>query len=358
MDFEIKKEGNEKYLLVRNLKFDENNFQIQMVLNNNIKSLLPLKIKNVNNEKELLYDITGMTTIGIAYEKSLIKKEDLVSLVLAIKRLEENLKEYLLCADNIKFDLDYIYYKSKQNQYYFVYCPMEVDDYNLQMKTLFNQLLDHVNYNDREAVTIAYGMQEITSRDDFTLDELMGFALETKEDHEPIVIEDDEDELDEEEIEKECEETFLDKIKKIFHKKSKEEIIKKEDNIYIEETEETFVFDTDNLSDEDATVLLTMNAAEYIILKSTNREPSIVIAPDKYPFIIGKSKRSSDYRISSSVVSRVHSRINCEYGEFTIEDLNSTNGTFVNDERLKPHEIKNIEKGNVIKIADIEFSVE
>ena len=45
-------------------------------------------------------------------------------------------------------------------------------------------------------------------------------------------------------------------------------------------------------------------------------------------------------------------------GVFTIEDLNSTNGTFVNDERLKPHEIKEIEKGDVIKLADLEFSVE
>ena len=83
-----------------------------------------------------------------------------------------------------------------------------------------------------------------------------------------------------------------------------------------------------------------------------------MVVPDKYPFVIGKSKRSCDYRVGSNVVSRVHARINCDMGEFTIEDLNSTNGTFVNDERLKPHEIKEIERGDVIKLADIELSVE
>ena len=83
-----------------------------------------------------------------------------------------------------------------------------------------------------------------------------------------------------------------------------------------------------------------------------------MVAPNKYPYVIGKSKRSSDYKVSSNVVSRVHARLNCEMGVFTIEDLNSTNGTFVNDERLKPHEIKEIEKGDVIKLADLEFSVE
>ncbi|MBP5773657.1 MAG: FHA domain-containing protein, partial [Eubacterium sp.] len=60
----------------------------------------------------------------------------------------------------------------------------------------------------------------------------------------------------------------------------------------------------------------------------------------------------------SNVVSRVHARLNYEMGVFTIEDLNSTNGTFVNEERLKSHEIKTIEKGDVIKLADLEFSVE
>ena len=49
MEFEIIKEGTEKYLLAKGLRFDENDYRIQMVLNNNINSLLPIKIKNVNN---------------------------------------------------------------------------------------------------------------------------------------------------------------------------------------------------------------------------------------------------------------------------------------------------------------------
>ena len=176
MEFEIKKEGNEKYLYAKNTKFEDNDYRIQMILNNNIKGLLPLKIRNVNKEKELLYDITGMSSLSSIFERSLIKKDDLKKLMLEIKRLEETHKEYLLCGDNIKFDLNSIYYKAKEKQYYFVYTPIEVDDYNLQMKALFNQVLDYVNYNDREAVTLAYGMQEIASRDDFALDELLELA--------------------------------------------------------------------------------------------------------------------------------------------------------------------------------------
>ena len=360
MEFDKRKEGNERYLVIENIKFDESDYHIQMLLNNQIKGLLPIKIRNINNEKELLYDITAMSALNNIFERRLMKREELIKFVLAIKQLEDKLKEYLLSGDNVKYDMNHIYYMAKQDQYYFCYCPIEVEDFSLQMKELFNQILDYVNYNDRETVALAYGMQEIASRDDFAIEELLDFALKTKEEVVPIDI-DEENEYDcEETIEDEKQrESFVDKIKKFLCKeKTKEESY--EDSIYIEETEinENFNFDTDNLSDEEATVLLTSNAADYIILKSTNREPMIVVAPEKFPYVIGKSKRSCDYRISSSVVSRVHARINSELGEFTIEDLNSTNGTFVNDERLKPHETKQIEKGDIVRLADIEFNVE
>ena len=157
--------------------------------------------------------------------------------------------------------------------------------------------------------------------------------------------------------EEEKEQTLLEKIKKIFHKEKDDEKETFEESIYIEETQEDFDFDTDNLSDEEATVLLTQGSTHIITLKTVNADPEFVVLPDKYPYVIGKSKRSSDYRVSSNVVSRVHARINLEGEEFTIEDLNSTNGTFVNDVRLKPHEIKKIKRGDSVKLADIEFEV-
>ena len=356
MEFEIKKEGNEKYLSAKGLKFDEGNYQIQMIMNNNISGIVPITIRNINNEKELLYDITGMSNLSSIFERSLMRSDELVKFTLAIKQLSDSLREYLLCEDNIKFDFNYIYYKAKQKQYCFCYCPGEGEDFSLQIKTLFNQVLDYVNYNDKDAVALAYGMQEVASRDDFTLEELLEFALGSKEKQEPIILEDEDYEIEEdvEDNEEEKKKSFFDTIKKMFRKNKEES----EDSLYIEETEENFSFDTDNLSDEDATVLLTSSAAEYIVLKSVNHEQNILVAPNKYPYVIGKSKRSSDYKVSSNVVSRVHARLNCEMGVFTIEDLNSTNGTFVNDERLKPHEIKEIEKGDVIKLADLEFSVE
>lgn len=76
---------------------------------------------------------------------------------------------------------------------------------------------------------------------------------------------------------------------------------------------------------------------------------------NEYPFIIGKSAGKVDEVIEDRLVSRIHLRINNELNKFTIEDLNSRNGTFVNGERLNPYEKVEITIGDKITIASSEY---
>ncbi len=49
--------------------------------------------------------------------------------------------------------------------------------------------------------------------------------------------------------------------------------------------------------------------------------------------IIGRSP-NSDYPIANETVSARHARLSYHHNQWWVEDLNSTNGTFLNDERL------------------------
>ena len=44
--------------------------------------------------------------------------------------------------------------------------------------------------------------------------------------------------------------------------------------------------------------------------------------------------------------------------EYLVEDLNATNGTYLNGERIGNHERKKLSDGDVLKIAAISFKVE
>lgn len=82
------------------------------------------------------------------------------------------------------------------------------------------------------------------------------------------------------------------------------------------------------------------------------------IQPDKYPYVIGNSEESSDCCIESRVVSRIHLRIAKTDDKYYIEDMNSTNGTYINEKRLNPLCTEPINNNDILKIAVYSYKVE
>lgn len=69
---------------------------------------------------------------------------------------------------------------------------------------------------------------------------------------------------------------------------------------------------------------------------------------------IGKGK-GVDAKIEKGTISHFHAQINHEQDSFYIEDLNSTNGTFVNGEGLTYKERKKLAINDIVQFADIRY---
>ena len=54
---------------------------------------------------------------------------------------------------------------------------------------------------------------------------------------------------------------------------------------------------------------------------------------------MGRSS-DNDIHLSDSLVSRKHARIELQGGTYTIVDLDSANGTFVNGQRIRQHALR------------------
>lgn len=76
-------------------------------------------------------------------------------------------------------------------------------------------------------------------------------------------------------------------------------------------------------------------------------------AIDKSPFTIGKMAGKADAVIADRRVSRIHAAIRKDGGRYFLSDLNSTNGTCLNDRRLEQDEAAALEDGDIIKFANI-----
>ena len=75
------------------------------------------------------------------------------------------------------------------------------------------------------------------------------------------------------------------------------------------------------------------------------------------PCVIGRGKKEAGYRIHTTQVSRVHACIYNDEGFYYLEDRNSTNGTFINREKIEAFHRVQLNRGDVVSFAGEDFFV-
>lgn len=83
--------------------------------------------------------------------------------------------------------------------------------------------------------------------------------------------------------------------------------------------------------------------------------PDIELTKEKV--IIGKKKDRVDVCLKQDCVSRIHARLEKQKENYFLTDLNSMNGTFVNGDRLRPNEKRQIYAGDRISFASLRYVV-
>lgn len=75
----------------------------------------------------------------------------------------------------------------------------------------------------------------------------------------------------------------------------------------------------------------------------------------EFPFFVGKGIDNVDYSLEKEVISRYHAKILKEEEKFFLVDLNSTNGSFINGEKLLAYKRCPLHVGDEIALANIRF---
>ena len=122
--------------------------------------------------------------------------------------------------------------------------------------------------------------------------------------------------------------------------------------------EETTVLGMGMLSDTDATTILSgrLGSEEctgYLVREKNGER----IYLTRSLFVIGSDGLRVDYCLKDNKsVSRVHAQIRQRNGEFLLEDLHATNGTFLNGVRLRNAEVCSIQSGDSVSFANEKFT--
>ena len=91
------------------------------------------------------------------------------------------------------------------------------------------------------------------------------------------------------------------------------------------------------------------------VLVSCNRTKSHDIVIDKDEILIGKIQGVVDFYLNGMNISRIHAKVFRDQEDYGIVDMGSTNGTYVNGERITEGKWVRLKNNDEVQLADIKF---
>jgi len=92
------------------------------------------------------------------------------------------------------------------------------------------------------------------------------------------------------------------------------------------------------------------------VLKSTgNHSGDEDIYIDKDDYIIGRLSGYVDHVLMNNAVGKLHAQMICRNGACYVRDLNSVNGTFVNNKRIDSNKDVELKNNDKLQLANSEF---
>ncbi|MBN2469646.1 MAG: FHA domain-containing protein, partial [Anaerolineae bacterium] len=87
----------------------------------------------------------------------------------------------------------------------------------------------------------------------------------------------------------------------------------------------------------------------YFIFREDGQSVRRVRLTD-FPYTIGRA-RDCDLVLDQTGVSRLHARLDYAHEQVTVTDLGSTNGTYVNRQRIEPHKPRRLKSGDMVNLG-------
>lgn len=373
MDYNITYERSiyKSYMKMDAIKME--NMDEKILLMKQIDGLLSMERNFFNGEGQYWYDISGKQALDQFCKTNKIEIEFFEQLILEICNRLECFEWNLLREECLLLQPEMIFVGISDKKFYFTGYPEEKKTLGDELRSLMDFLLTKIDHSDGDVIKRVYEIYEMILQEDFFLFDLKKRILDgrTQRQQDVQIVDVVPSVLAEQEVEHEMQETdmgtteefkclqggliekFLKRIRGLFRNKEKHYVAREEelqDVVYPDETK--------NIPKETTihpTVCLTASNGEARgILMYEGVENFKDFEIKKEMCAVGKGQQA-DLKIEKNTISQYHAKIEWKDGNYYIEDMNSTNGTYINEEILSYKECRLIQVGDVIRFADVKY---
>lgn len=368
MEGYFKREKDKNYLVFEK-EIQEDNYKYRMLLHNKIEGLLDCHIYHVDNITRVQYDISSKQSLKRICEKKHLNRQQFEAILAAVQEMMQELTRYCLNLDDVFLNPEYIYADMESFEIYFCYYPdKEQTLAEQEFHQLAEYLINYLDYEDKGVIEKGYALYRYTMEENYdiakSIKKTRTGCMENVEDNKKVEEveevtnwrEEDYQYKEDKQVSKIAEGGIFNHIFNRFKGEMKEEK-------NLEEEDDVFQYDEESL------VELEEEEERYghtMLLKETKNKPIHYLvclseggyqdfSITKFPFVIGKGKEWADGVVSNNLISRIHAQLEEEAGEIFITDLNSTNGTGVNDELLEANQTVQLRSGDIVNFSEVYY---
>lgn len=331
----------------------------RIILSRGFPGVLPVEKCYVNGAGQYWYNISGKQALDTYCKVKDLNEGFFEQLILQICKLVECLEWNLVDTSCLVLDPELIFVNHNGESISFVLYPDGKRAFKEELQRLMEYLLTKLNHANPQEVHKVYDIYHMVLSEGYGIVDLKSAILSRRElevvekeekiqveiPYEESVVEEKEDLVSQ--IEKKIE-GLLTRAKLLLLgvREKREEIpmvVYPEDEIEEQEVAQNPTICLSSGQGEARGMLLYEGAGNYPDFKL---EQNICM--------LGKNPRVRLY-INRETISQFHAKFEYIDQKYYIEDMNSTNGTFVNDKMLNYKEQRQLCPGDILRFADVKY---
>ena len=163
-----------QYMMIETGGEARSDYRLSMLINNRINGFLPVHVQQMNGKSTLSYEITSLENLPEFLDARKITYDEMVSLLLQFCSAVSEVGRYLLDGEGILLEPQYIYVSKSLERIRFCYYPYQHMPLHQSVNVLCRFLIDHIDYDDRRSLELAYGLFQESLRENLSISVIVG----------------------------------------------------------------------------------------------------------------------------------------------------------------------------------------